>query len=102
MSISVFHALLAAALFGASTPLVKLLVGLVSPVLLGGLLYLGSGIGLAAIRLVRDRGWMGSGPGRGEWPWMLGAFFWWRPGADRADVRTDAHQSVRRFAAAQP
>ena len=39
-------ALLAAALFGASTPLSKLLVGEVPPVLLAGLLYLGSGIGL--------------------------------------------------------
>jgi len=60
MNTSVLHALLAAALFGASTPLAKLLVGQVSPVLLGGLLYLGSGIGLAAIRLVRDRGWRSS------------------------------------------
>ncbi len=75
MNISVLHALMAAALFGASTPLAKLLVGLVSPVLLGGLLYLGSGIGLAVIRLVRDRGWAGSGLGRGEWPWLLGAIF---------------------------
>ena len=32
--------------FGASTPLAKLLVGDVSPVLLSGLLYLGSGVGL--------------------------------------------------------
>ncbi|MBZ0225457.1 MAG: EamA family transporter [Comamonas sp.] len=75
MNISVLHALLAAALFGASTPLAKLLVGQVSPVLLGGLLYLGSGIGLAAIRLARDRGWKSSGLGRGEWPWLLGAIF---------------------------
>lgn len=41
-------ALLAAALFGASTPLAKLLVGAVPPVLLAGLLYLGSGVGLLA------------------------------------------------------
>jgi len=73
LNTSVLHALLAAALFGASTPLAKLLVGQVSPVLLGGLLYLGSGIGLAAIRLVRDRGWRSSELERGEWPWLLGA-----------------------------
>ena len=73
MNTSVLHALLAAALFGASTPLAKLLVGQVSPVLLGGLLYLGSGIGLAAIRLVRDRGWRSSELERGELPWLLGA-----------------------------
>lgn len=41
-------ALGAALLFGASTPLAKLLVGELSPVLLAGLLYLGSGAGLLA------------------------------------------------------
>src|SRR5215469_875058 len=40
-------ALVAAVLFGASTPLNKLLLGHVSPSLLAGLLYLGSGLGLA-------------------------------------------------------
>jgi len=40
-------ALLAAALFGASTPLSKLLLGRIEPVLLAGFLYLGSGLGLA-------------------------------------------------------
>lgn len=40
-------ALLAAALFGASTPFSKLLLGHINPVLLAGLLYLGSGVGLA-------------------------------------------------------
>lgn len=47
MRSSVFHALLAAVLFGASTPVAKLLIGELSPILLGGLLYLGSGVGLA-------------------------------------------------------
>lgn len=42
-------ALGAAALFGASTPLAKLLLGGMAPWLLAGLLYLGSGLGLAAI-----------------------------------------------------
>ena len=70
---SVAYALLAAGLFGASTPFAKLLVGEVAPVLLAGLLYLGSGLGLAAIRLVRDRGWARAGLGAGEWPWLLGA-----------------------------
>ena len=46
-----FFALLAAALFGASTPLAKLLLQDTSPLLLAGLLYLGSGGGLLAIRL---------------------------------------------------
>ncbi|HEY0941338.1 MAG TPA: EamA family transporter [Steroidobacter sp.] len=73
MRSSVLYALLAAVLFGASTPFAKLLIGELSPVLLGGLLYLGSGIGLALVRLVRDRGWKASGLARAEWPWLLGA-----------------------------
>jgi drug/metabolite transporter (DMT)-like permease len=66
-------ALAAAALFGASTPFAKALVGQTSPVLLAGLLYLGSGIGLTAARLIRDRGWRRAGLSRQEWPWLLGA-----------------------------
>jgi drug/metabolite transporter (DMT)-like permease len=72
---NVFFALTAAALFGASTPFAKLLVGSMPPVLLAGLLYLGSGLGLTLIRLVRDRGWTASGLTRAEWPWLLGAIF---------------------------
>ena len=72
---SVIHALLAAALFGASTPFAKLLLGEVSPWLLAGLLYLGSGFGLVLARLLRDRGWKPSGLTAGEWPWLLGAIF---------------------------
>ncbi|MEO8411452.1 MAG: EamA family transporter [Propionivibrio sp.] len=67
------HALLAAALFGASTPFAKLLVGELSPILLAGLLYLGSGIGLTLVRLIRDRGWKPIRLARPEWPWLLGA-----------------------------
>jgi drug/metabolite transporter (DMT)-like permease len=46
-------ALASAILFGASTPLSKLLLGETDPQLLAGLLYLGAGIGLATIRLGR-------------------------------------------------
>lgn len=73
MNRSILYALLAAALFGASTPLAKLLVGELPPVLLAGLLYLGSGMGLALVRLLRDRGWKASGLAPAEWPWLLGA-----------------------------
>lgn len=70
-------ALGAAILFGASTPFSKQLIGegfsAFSPFLLAGLLYLGSGLGLTLIRLVRDRGWKPSGLPRQEWPWLLGA-----------------------------
>ena len=75
MNRNVLFALSAAALFGASTPFAKLLVGNMPPVLLAGLLYLGSGLGLTLIRLVRDRGWQASGLTRAEWPWLLGAIF---------------------------
>jgi drug/metabolite transporter (DMT)-like permease len=46
-------ALVSAALFGASTPLAKALLGDVSPWLLAGLLYLGSGFGLGMARSLR-------------------------------------------------
>ena len=66
-------ALGAAVLFGASTPFAKQLIGDLSAVLLAGLLYLGSGLGLAATRWIRDRGWRGPQLARSEWPWLLGA-----------------------------
>lgn len=68
-------ALASAALFGASTPLAKaLLGGGVNPWLLAGLLYLGSGLGLAIITIGRSL--MGKPSteaplGRGDWKWML-------------------------------
>jgi drug/metabolite transporter (DMT)-like permease len=49
----VLSALSAAVLFGASTPLAKRLVGEIDPVMLAGLLYAGSGLGLACGLLVR-------------------------------------------------
>lgn len=50
-------ALLSALLFGAGTPLAKLLLAdNVSPILLAGLLYTGSGIGLGLYRLIRRPG----------------------------------------------
>src|SRR5580693_5528525 len=57
-------ALIAALLFGASTPLAKLLLHDVSPLLLAGLLYAGSGLGLLlvlALRALRS-GHSASGP----------------------------------------
>ena len=45
------YALAAAGLFGASTPLAKMLIGDVNPWLLAGLLYLGSAIGLGLVIL---------------------------------------------------
>src|SRR5215470_12676396 len=57
-------ALGSAFLFGASTPVAKLLLGITDPLLLAGLLYLGSGTGLALVRIA-DRS---LGLGRSEAP----------------------------------
>src|SRR5262245_45187280 len=66
-------ALVSAALFGASTPLAKLLVDGIDPWMLAGILYLGSGIGLAVLRTITSV--VGGGDvephlqGR-DWPWL--------------------------------
>jgi drug/metabolite transporter (DMT)-like permease len=66
-------ALASAGLFGASTPIAKALLGDLSPWMLAGLLYLGSGFGLLVVHVVRR----GSGAGteeaplrRGDLPWL--------------------------------
>ena len=69
-------ALLAAALFGASTPLAKLLVGELPPLLLAGVLYLGSGLGLSiwyAIRRLIARAAPHDRLRRRDVPWLAGA-----------------------------
>lgn len=67
---AVAAALAAALLFGASTPIAKQLLRDVSPMLLAGLLYLGSGVGLSVARLLRDRGWRTPALARDEWLWL--------------------------------
>lgn len=62
-----------AALFGASTPLAKLLLGDIRPWTLAGLLYLGSGLGLFLVRLVgASFGWARSEAPlrRADLPWL--------------------------------
>ena len=54
MNIGIPLALLSAILFGASTPLAKILLGDASPWTVAGLLYLGSGTGLAIIHVSRS------------------------------------------------
>lgn len=66
-------ALLSAALFGVTTPFAKLLLGDVSPWLLAGLLYLGSGAGLCAFDLARRAAGRASQEaplGRADLPWL--------------------------------
>ncbi|MFG1430470.1 DMT family transporter [Xanthobacter sp. V2C-8] len=53
MNTGIAFGLLSAGLFGASTPLAKLLLGAVDPWMMAGLLYLGAGVGLAGIHLFR-------------------------------------------------
>ena len=65
---------LGAALLGASTPLAKLALSSAHPLLVAGLLYLGSGIGLAVVRKIRS----GRSPSKlhltaGRPSWLAGA-----------------------------
>src|SRR5437763_1567456 len=68
-------ALLAAVLFGASTPVAKRLIGETSPVLFAGLLYLGSGAGLSLLYLIRRRARAEAPLLRAQLPWLAGAVF---------------------------
>jgi drug/metabolite transporter (DMT)-like permease len=67
-------AIVSAALFGASTPFAKLLLGDgISPWLLAGLLYLGSGIGLSIIHLGRRAVGLAAAEAplrRADMPWL--------------------------------
>lgn len=76
MQTGIHQALLAAVLFGASTPLAKSLTGTTSPLILAGLLYLGSGLGLSGWRAWRR---LTAAPlteaplTRPDLPWLAGA-----------------------------
>ena len=67
-------ALAAATLFGASTPVAKVLLGAVDPVLLAGLLYLGSGSGLFVWQWLRrwrrEQASREAGLTRRDLPWL--------------------------------
>jgi drug/metabolite transporter (DMT)-like permease len=73
----IFYAMASAALFGVSIPLAKLLLGEVQPLMLAGLLYASSGVGLlvfAGARAIR----LGSRPfavsEARDWRWLAAAF----------------------------
>ncbi len=73
---AVLFAFASAALFGASTPAAKLLIGSVHPAILAGLLYCGAGIGIAVLRRllpVIASGAPEVGLSRTELPWLGGA-----------------------------
>lgn len=76
----VVSALVAAALFGASTPLAKALLGRIEPLMLAGLLYLGSGVCLTlwlGLRRLAPIGGRSTEAGltRADVPWLAGAIF---------------------------
>jgi drug/metabolite transporter (DMT)-like permease len=75
---AVLYALMSAALFGASTPTAKLLLGTIDPFVLAGLLYCGAGIGVSILRRLAP--WVVSAPtasqaalNRNDVPWLAGA-----------------------------
>jgi len=73
---AIWLALLAAVLFGVTTPAAKALLSLTDPWLLAGLLYLGSGVGLGAARLARGVTGRASREAplrRADLPWLAGA-----------------------------
>jgi drug/metabolite transporter (DMT)-like permease len=70
-------AIAAAVLFGASTPFSKILLGKMDPIMLAGVLYLGSGTGLTTWWLLRRRSRGSKGKEAGlrlaDLPWLVGA-----------------------------
>lgn len=62
-----------AVLFGLSTPFAKLLVGEIPPLLLAGLLYAGSGLGLSVVRLLTPASAREARITRADVPWLAGA-----------------------------
>ena len=73
LSAGLAAALASALLFGATTPIAKQLLNGASPLLLAGLLYVGSGVGLTLLRLVQDRGLSPTTLQRSDWPWLAAA-----------------------------
>ena len=71
---AILWAILAAALYAISAPLSKLLLDSISPTMMAALLYLGAGIGMAAIWMVRKGRKMPAGEPltRKELPYTLG------------------------------
>jgi len=75
---AIIYAFASAALFGASTPAAKLLVGVIHPAVLAGLLYCGAGIGVALLRslpagILRSAEAAEGTLRRSDIPWLAGA-----------------------------
>ena len=73
MRFGILIAILSALLFGATTPLIKTMLGSVDPWMMAGLLYLGAGLGLAGVHLARSAVGLPSVEApirRRDFPWM--------------------------------
>lgn len=71
--VEVGFAIVSALLFGLSTPGAKLLLGEIPPLLLAGLLYAGSGLGLSVVRLLAPASADEARITRADVPWLAGA-----------------------------
>lgn len=72
---SMFQAIMAAVLFGASAPIAKLLLGEVEPISMASFLYLGSGFGLLIYRLIFKQTGIEAKIVKTDIKWLLGAIF---------------------------
>lgn len=70
---AIARALLSALLFGAATPVVKVVMGEANPWLVAGLLYAASGIGLSLYRFLGSQRWPLRLPPKGDLPWLCAA-----------------------------
>jgi drug/metabolite transporter (DMT)-like permease len=70
MHAGVVAALVSAVLFGITTPFAKQVLSGTQPLLIAGLLYLGSGVGVGALRCWQDRGWSATGLAGRDWIWL--------------------------------
>ncbi|MFX6823255.1 EamA family transporter, partial [Acinetobacter baumannii] len=72
----VIYAILASVLFGITTPFAKNMLTDIAPVLLAGLFYLGSGLGLATYLVCTRKTQLAAREaslGRPDLPWLAGA-----------------------------
>lgn len=69
---AILLAILAALCYGISTPVSKLLLGEIPPVLMAALLYLGAGIGMTVVNLARGKRTAEAKITKREWPYVAG------------------------------
>lgn len=78
MNKAIFYAILAAALYALNAPVSKLLLQSAPPTMMAGLLYLGAGLGMAVMGLVRSKTGHGKREthlARKDLPYILGMVF---------------------------